>query len=65
MHECPVGGCPKQVASHLLMCRPHWRKVPRDIQQRVYTGWREGIESDLYVEARGEAIASVELEKAS
>lgn len=39
LHHCPVPGCPKRLPPHLLMCSPHWRLVPKDLQAVVYDAW--------------------------
>ena len=38
-HTCAV--CPKSIARGLLMCGPHWRLVPADVQRRVNRAWRD------------------------
>jgi hypothetical protein len=38
-HKCPVPVCTTEVVNHLLMCNPHWRKVPRELQRKVYAAW--------------------------
>ncbi len=35
-HHCHLPGCTTPVPRKLLLCAPHWRKVPRGIQLRVY-----------------------------
>lgn len=37
---CPINGCETSVRLGVLMCRPHWGAVPRDLQQRVYRTYR-------------------------
>jgi len=36
---CPVG-CSRSVKFGHLMCGACWRKVPKDVQTRVYRSWR-------------------------
>lgn len=36
-HKCAAVGCQKQVEQAMLMCGPHWRMVPEEIRQRVWT----------------------------
>lgn len=35
-HTCHAHGCNVPCAPRFLMCPPHWRMVPRDIQSNVY-----------------------------
>lgn len=35
-HECAADGCKKEISIALLMCRPHWKKVPRPIQRSIW-----------------------------
>jgi hypothetical protein len=63
MHKCHAEGCPAIIATHLLMCRRHWRMVPPQIQRSVYQSWAvqqhisEPVEG--YVKARTAAIEAV------
>lgn len=41
-HPCPVERCTERVAQHQLMCRRHWKMVPRNLQSPVYATWRDG-----------------------
>jgi hypothetical protein len=41
-HLCHARGCQKAVKPELLMCPPHWRRVPKNIQARVWDTYREG-----------------------
>src|SRR5262245_3058048 len=38
-HECLAVGCKVHVSARVLMCRAHWRKVPREEQQAVYAAF--------------------------
>lgn len=72
-HDCAVPGCTRRIARHLLMCPPDWKRVPPELQARVYATYRAydervkrstvGIlnspERIAYYQARGEAIATV------
>lgn len=58
-HKCPVPDCNIQVSRRYLMCNGHWRRVPKEIQDRVYNGWREVMRERKfanYKAARLEAI---------
>lgn len=35
-HVCHVEGCETPVPPRMLMCRPHWSKVPPEMQAAVY-----------------------------
>lgn len=63
-HPCRAPGCPRILPYHLLMCPPHWRRVPRPVQREVYAAWREvqeqgGALTDRYLQAVEAAIASL------
>lgn len=63
--DCPIDGCTTGRRSDQLMCREHWRMVPRDLQQIV---WRTakamwaGVEdaAEQWGEARDKAVHAVE-----
>lgn len=64
VHKCHVPGCGVRVPSSMLMCRPHWDKVPADKQRAVYAGHKvRGSRVDVtwaaWWRAQGEAIALV------
>lgn len=65
--RCPVKLCPRGVGPGKLMCAPHWAKVPRDLQNRVYATWRARVDDlanadkiQAHEEAKAAAIAAVE-----
>ena len=65
-HRCAAIGCPKIVPIALLMCGHHWKKVPPDLQSRIWRLYRPGQErqgvsgaSDLYLAAVKEAVETV------
>ncbi len=39
-HVCPANDCQQRLARHVLMCRPHWRMVPKVMQRDVTATWR-------------------------
>jgi hypothetical protein len=39
-HRCAVPDCTAYVPPEMLMCRPHWRLVPRAIGREVTDAWR-------------------------
>jgi hypothetical protein len=44
MHR--LGLCEQKIKLGLLMCLPHWRMVPRELQQRINALWAE-VRRDL------------------
>jgi hypothetical protein len=69
-HKCHARGCEKTVPPRMLMCLPHWRAVPRQLQAAVWATYRPGQERDKdpspeYLDAARAAIEAVaELERA-
>jgi len=59
MHKCPIDGCTWKLPQHVLMCRGHWRRVPRSLQTQVYAAWNCGHPTSNYWEIRQKAIESV------
>jgi hypothetical protein len=45
-HLCHAEGCALAVPPRLLMCKRHWRLVPRKLQQDVLREYRPGQETD-------------------
>lgn len=41
--KCPIAGCPRERGAAMLMCGPHWRKVPRNLQRAVYATWKNRL----------------------
>lgn len=39
-HRCRVPGCRETIPLDMLMCRAHWRLVPKDRQRAVWRTWR-------------------------
>lgn len=54
-HVCPIPTCMAHLPFHLLLCGPHWGLVPKALQQRVNSLWRQSPGSA----ARQEAIDAV------
>jgi hypothetical protein len=46
-HLCHAEGCTTPVPPELLMCWPHWRRVPKVIQRRVWVNYRDGQCDDM------------------
>ncbi len=55
---CPAPGCGKPISKRLLMCLPDWRRLPTDIQKRVYAAYKAG-DVRAWVAVRTEAIEAV------
>lgn len=63
-HTCHAHGCSVHVPPELLMCRSHWRLVPKDLKRAVLRYYRPGQEiqknpSDAYLIAAANAINAV------
>ena len=58
-HPCPVPGCTATLPFRILMCRAHWRQVPRALQLRVYATWNDAHPTSDYLAVRQEAIDAV------
>lgn len=63
-HVCHASGCNVSVPQRMLMCRRHWRMVPKPLQDRVWATYVHGQEirkdpSDDYLEAAQAAIDAV------
>lgn len=60
-HTCPVARCSTTVPDHLLMCGPHWRSVPLELQRAVYRAYRrgDGVGTEALADAQQAAIAAV------
>lgn len=63
-HRCSAIGCKTFVATHLFMCRRHWRMIPNSIQVAVLTTWRALVQGEegaytAYKDATRDAIHSV------
>jgi hypothetical protein len=67
LHDtCAAAGCDVRVPFGRLMCGPHWARVPKAIQSRVYATWRrrQGAPHDpdrraAHEEAKRAAILAV------
>lgn len=63
-HVCHAEGCNVEVPPRMLMCLPHWRMVPRPLQDAVWATYIPGQEitkkpSILYMVAQRAAVAAV------
>ena len=56
-HCCAAPGCTIDCPTDKLMCLPHWKRLPLDLQRKVYATWnRVRREPEPYREAREEAV---------
>ena len=44
VHTCHARGCSTPVPPKMLMCLPHWRMVPTELQREVYRTYQPGQE---------------------
>lgn len=40
-HKCYVRGCQTKIEMSMLMCGPHWKLVPRTMQDDIWREWRK------------------------
>jgi hypothetical protein len=61
LHPCPVRRCTREVPARLLMCAPHWRLVPRQVQRAVWDAYDggAGLGSGELLRAQAAAIKAV------
>lgn len=45
-HRCHAIGCERKIDPKFLMCPPHWRMVPKEIQRGIWRHYRAGQEID-------------------
>lgn len=68
--SCPVNGCRGTVRAGHLMCAPHWRQVPKDLQLQVWSTWRSWQRTmtdddwTAYLTARAAALTYLEEHRA-
>ena len=46
-NHCHARGCSVHVPPEMLMCKPHWFKVPRAIRNAVWLAYRPGQCDDM------------------
>lgn len=39
---CDAPGCTRTVSRGMLMCRPHWYALPRQLAHAIGAAWKEG-----------------------
>ena len=50
-HECYADECKEQIPDGMLMCRPHWNMVSKEIQRDVYRQYRTAFGTTEYFSA--------------
>lgn len=63
-HTCHATGCTTEVPPRMFMCRTHWRKVPKRMQDAIWAEYVPGQEirkdpTPEYYRATQEAIRHV------
>ena len=60
-HQCPVNGCTRRVAMHMMMDRAHWYMVPKPLRDAVWDAWRNGAGagSAAHMDAIAAAVEAV------
>jgi hypothetical protein len=60
-HVCPILRCTVRVSDRLLMCGPHWRLCPVELQRAVYAayGYGAGLGTPGLALAQADAIRAV------
>lgn len=46
-HRCHWPDCQAQVPPALFMCGPHWHRIPRNLQRKVWHAYEIGQEVDM------------------
>lgn len=57
-HRCAAYRCNMQVPDNMLMCRPHWFKVPKALRDGIWETYRRGPTAEYRANVR-EAIRVV------
>lgn len=63
-HHCHAYACNASVPPRMLMCRRHWRMVPRALQRRLLDAYRPGQERRMnpsveYLHAAADCVRDV------
>jgi hypothetical protein len=48
-HTCHAYGCNANVRPEMFMCFAHWRRVPKDMQKRIWATYRPGQCDDKHI----------------
>lgn len=57
-HPCPIDGCERPAKDGQLMCWPHWRRVPKELNRAIFDTYRRRAWSEYRVN-RDESIRIV------
>lgn len=57
-HHCHAIACNVEVPPAMLMCKPHWLKVPQYLRKRVWDEYNNGI-TRAYCEVAKQAVRVV------
>lgn len=63
-HHCHATDCTREIKPELFMCYPHWKMVPRPMQNQIWATYRQGQCDDLnpsaeYCQAARNAVIAV------
>lgn len=50
-HTCHAYGCERHVKPEMFMCLGHWRRVPKEMQKRIWASYRPGQCDDKHITA--------------
>lgn len=45
LHDCP-GGCGRAVERNKLSCPQDWKRLPKELRNKVTTAWRRGTRAE-------------------
>jgi hypothetical protein len=46
-HHCHWPACERQVPPAMWGCLPHWKRLPKDLQTRIWQAYQPGQEKDM------------------
>lgn len=61
-HTCHAIACEVPVPPEMLMCKPHWFRVPLILRARVWAEYRKGI-TKAYCQVAKQAVIEVALKE--
>lgn len=61
-HTCHAVACDVPVPPAMLMCRPHWFRVPPKLRNRVWAEYHNGITKAYCAAAKAAVLAVAEKE---
>lgn len=48
-HTCHAYACQAEVKPEMFMCLRHWRRVPKEMQKRIWVSYRPGQCDDKHI----------------